>query len=193
MEETRKPSHGRKKTSKELLSVTGDGSSRSVVQSLLRQRPKPSTSNKPKTFMVARSPLLDQLQAFLPEFQKSTQELLSQPTEKLANMDIENTEGDKKVIEMNVIVGAMASDGEESNEDFIPLSLGRDSSSDSESDDSSVLGPVTVENLKIPPEAKGGKKRKKNLIQEVFDEKLSVEGEKSDSEITVASTSSGER
>lgn len=49
---------------------------------------------------VARSPLLDQLQAFLPEFQRSTDQLLTQPQQQLNDLNIENTEEDGKVIEM---------------------------------------------------------------------------------------------
>ncbi|KAG7172830.1 NOP protein chaperone 1-like [Homarus americanus] len=196
MDMPKKSSSNSKRTSKELLSVTGDGSSHNVVKSLLRGPPKTSSDNKPRTFKVARSPLLDQVQAFLPDFQKSTQKLLAQPKEKLQDMDIENTLDDSKVIEMNVVVGEMGPDTEDSDEELLSTSSRHDSDNDSESE-APVRGPVTASNIKIPSEATGGKRKRKNLIQVVSDshdeEKSCKEDDKSDSEMTVASTSSGER
>lgn len=49
---------------------------------------------------VARSPLLDQLQTFLPEFQRSTEQLLSQPPQQLQRVNVENTDDDARVVEM---------------------------------------------------------------------------------------------
>lgn len=56
-------------------------------------------------------------------------------------------------------------------------------------DDTPLLGPVTAENMKMPSELNSHSKRAKNLIQVLSD----AENEKSDSEMTEASTSSGER
>lgn len=94
-------------------------------------------------------------------------------------------------------MGEMATDDEDSDQEVLPLSP-TDSTSDSDSEDENpVLRPVTATTIKIPSEAKGGTKKRKNLIQVVSvtqeTEKPSRDDEKSDSELTVASTSSGER
>lgn len=170
-------------TSSELLSVTGDGSSRSVVESLLRQPSSVPQREKPKTFKVARSPLLDQLQAFLPEFQRSTDLLLTQPQQQLNDLNIENTEEDGKVIEMNLLVGQRESNDSE-DEEHAQASTGEDST-DSDSEDN-LLHP---KNLHLPITTLDGQQR--NLIQ-VLSERTEEE-ERSDGEVTVASSGSGER
>ncbi|XP_064104661.1 NOP protein chaperone 1-like [Macrobrachium nipponense] len=171
-----------KAISKELLSVTGDGSSRSVVETLLKKQPPVPKGDGPKTFKVARSPLLDELQSFLPAIQKSNQQLLDQTSEEIDALDIENIDEDDKIIEMNVILGEM--------------STGDDESSDSELDDSEdipVMGPVTEENLRIPSEARGGRRQGTNLITEVTGTTVESEDDRSDGELTVASSNSAER
>ncbi|XP_069994526.1 NOP protein chaperone 1 [Penaeus vannamei] len=186
MDKERTSSPPSKNSSKELLRVTGDGSSKAVIQSLFRPTPR-KAGDRPHTFKVARSPLLDQLQSFLPEFQKANEHLLSQPQKQIDAMNIECTDDDSKVVEMNIMLEEMASgsssDSEEDTDQTDPAE-----NSDLE-DDTPVLGPVTAENMKIPSESKCHSKRAKNLIQVLSD----AENEKSDSEMTEASTSSGER
>lgn len=167
------------------------------MESLLKRPPKGQLSNKPKIFKVARSPLLDRIQAFLPEFHESTKELLTQSKQKLESMDIENTEDDSNVVEMNILIGEMDSQSESDEHGSTLLGYGSysDSDSDSKSEDSAVVGPVTLTNIRIPSEAKGGRKRSKCHIRMVDDmqDEESLCREKSDSEITEASTNSGER
>ncbi|MPC17126.1 NOP protein chaperone 1-like [Portunus trituberculatus] len=169
-------------TSSELLAVTGDGSSRSVVENLLRQPSSRPQTEKPKTFKVARSPLLDQLQAFLPEFQRSTDQLLTQPQQQLNDLNIENTKEDDKVIEMNLLVGQQESNDSE-DEEHGEASSGEDST-DSDSEDN-MLHP---KNLQLPSTTRN---HQQNLIQVLSE--CAEEEERSDGEMTVASSSSGER
>lgn len=193
------PSASPAASSRDLLSITGDGSPRSVVESLLKHKPKGSLANKPKTFKVARSPLLGQIQSFLPELRKSTQELLSQPQEKIQGMDIENTVDDGKVVEMDILIGEMACDSDESDEQSTHSSTLHESGSDSDSESrvTSVLGPVTIKNIKIPSEAKGGRKKMKHCIQVIADEhdeeRTSHESKKLDIELTETFSSSGKK
>lgn len=85
------------------------------------------------------------------------------------------------------MLGEMAS---ECNSESDENSEQKDPSENSDLEDNTpVLGPVTSENIKMPSEAKSHSKREKNLIQVISD----AECEKSDSEMTEASTSSGER
>ncbi|XP_037795596.1 uncharacterized protein C12orf45 homolog [Penaeus monodon] len=175
-----------KNSSKELLRVTGDGSSKAVIESLFRPPPR-KAGDRPHTFKVARSPLLDQLQSFLPEFQKANEHLLSQPQEQIDAMNIECTDNDSKVVEMNIMLEEMAS-GSNSDSDENTDQSDPTENSDLE-DDTPLLGPVTAENMKMPSELNSHSKRAKNLIQVLSD----AENEKSDSEMTEASTSSGER
>lgn len=51
-------------------------------------------------YQVARSPLLDQLDVFLPQMKSSTQQLLAKSPEELEELDIENTTEDTRVVEM---------------------------------------------------------------------------------------------
>ncbi|CAL4128021.1 unnamed protein product, partial [Meganyctiphanes norvegica] len=183
-------------TNRRYFNNAGTGGRRAVVESLFRQPTKPPPKDgKPLTFKVARSPLLDQLNSFLPKIESANTLLLNQPQEKLEEMDIENTDGCDKVVEMNIAVGEMDSDASDSEENSSEDS----SSSDSEDNDSPMLGPVTEENIKIPTEAAGGKKGNKSLIEDLSKASLipsesnSDDAEKSDSELTVASTGSGER
>ncbi|XP_068208860.1 NOP protein chaperone 1-like [Palaemon carinicauda] len=171
-----------KAVSKELLSVIGDGSSRSVVESLLKKQPPQPKTDGPKTFKIARSPLLDELQSFLPAIQKSNQQLLDQTSEEIDALDIENIDEDDKIVEMNVILGEMGSDdGESSDSEF------------DDSDDIPVMGPITEETLRIPSEARGGKKRGSDLITDVTGSAVESEDDRSDGEMTVASSNSAER
>lgn len=185
-------------TSKDLLRVTGDGSRRAVVESLFRQPTKPPPEDgKPRTFKVARSPLLDQLSSFLPQMQTANTTVLSLPPEKLEEMDIENTDGCDKVVEMNVLMGEMDSDASDSEADNLEDSSSEDT--DDEDEDSAMIGPVTEGNIKIPTEATGGRKGKRTLIEDLsaastlLMESASDEANKSDSEMTIVSSSSGER
>ncbi|KAK4302844.1 hypothetical protein Pmani_025099 [Petrolisthes manimaculis] len=182
------------KTSKDLLGVQGDGSSRSVVEKLLRKSPNGSSVNKPKTFKVARSPLLDQLEMFLPQMKSSTQELLAKPPEELEKLDIENTTEVTQVVEMNLMMGEMKS--EESNHEGTILDSHNQYSTCNDmdsSDDDSVVGPVTTENVRIPSQAHGGQRKSRTLIQEITGSIERSDDERSDGEVTIASTSSAER
>lgn len=61
------------------------------------------------------------------------------------------------------------------------------------SDEESGVGPVTTENVKIPSQAQGGQRKGRILIQEIKGNTERSDDERSDGEVTVASTSSVER
>ncbi|XP_042883201.1 NOP protein chaperone 1-like [Penaeus japonicus] len=172
MENGKTSSPTKKNTSKELLRVTGDGSSKAVIESLFKPPPK-KAGDGPRTFKIARSPLLDQLQTFLPQFQKANEHLLSQPQEQIDAMNIECTNDDSKVVEMNIMLGEMAS---ECNSDSDENSEQRDPSENSDLRTTpQALGPVTSENIKMPSEAKSHSKREKNLIQVISDAECEID------------------
>ncbi|XP_050699067.1 NOP protein chaperone 1-like [Eriocheir sinensis] len=176
-------------TSSDLLAVTGDGSTKSVVENLLKQPDRRPPQDKPRTFKVARSPLLDQLQTFLPEFQRSTEQLLSQPPQQLHHLSVENTDDDARVVEMNLLLGQGAP--KDRGDDGQGIHNSGEETSDSDSDDDLLqTRRVTAENLQLPGEVQG--KRQQSLIQ-VVSESCEREEELSDGEVTVASSASGER
>ncbi|XP_076059968.1 NOP protein chaperone 1-like [Oratosquilla oratoria] len=168
-------------TSKELLQITGDGSQTAVVESLFRKQPGPFQENKPKTFKVARSPLFDQLQTFLPKLETANQRI-PKDTEEVKELDIENTDGCEKVIEMNLLMGMAAPSDSESEES--------DSDTESDSDSSSdMYTNVTEKTLKLPSDIVSRKRRGENLIENLSSE----DREMSESECTEVSSGSGER
>lgn len=67
------------------------------------------------------------------------------------------------------------------------------SSDTDSSNEESGVGPVTTENVRIPSQAQDGKRKGKILIQEIQENLEKSEDERSDGEVTVASTSSAER
>ncbi|KAK7041542.1 hypothetical protein SK128_019003 [Halocaridina rubra] len=173
-----------KSSSKELLSIQGDGSSRAVVEHLFRKQPKASSGDRPKTFKIARSPLLDQLQSFLPHFEKSTNQLLAKSDEEKEAFRIENTETDDKVVEMNIVVGEMADSNSDSE-----VSTDDKDTNDSE-DDMPVVGHINEMNIKIP----SATNKTKKLIRVLGDQnEEESDGTTSDGASTVASSSSAER
>ena len=52
------------------------------------------------TLQIDRSPLFDQLEAFLPKIKTSNEHLLQKDDDELDKLDIENTDDCEKVIEM---------------------------------------------------------------------------------------------
>ena len=85
----------------------------------------------------------------------------------------------------SVVLGELGSEDDSSTTDA--------DEGDSEDNDTPVLGPVTADNLKIPSEARSGKKRGKNLVREVGNTSEDSEDDRSDGQLTVVSSSSGER
>lgn len=158
------------------------------MENLLKQHNTGPPKTKPKTFRVARSPLLDQLQTFLPKFQQSTEQLISQPQQELQHINIENTEEDAKVIEMNLLVGQRRSGSPDDKDDLVQDS-GEDTSDSDSEDDLLQARRVTAENLQLPGQTLGSPQQ--NLIQVLSDS--TKEEERSDGEVTVASSGSGER
>lgn len=92
------------------------------------------------------------------------------------------------------MVGGMISDDSD-HEGTLLASRDQDSTgSDTDSvNEESGVGPVTTENVRIPSQARDGQRKGRILVQEIQENFEKTEDERSDGEVTVASTSSAER
>ncbi|TNN40469.1 putative protein C12orf45 [Liparis tanakae] len=123
-----------KKTSSRALLSCGNGEG--LSEKLLL---KPKAATALQTERVPRSSVLERLQSFLPQMAEANEKLKQQMADAPAgHFDIESVEGDERVIEM-------AEDEEET----------------SDSEEESVSGEVTEQNLVLP----GDKGKKKAIIQ----------------------------
>lgn len=121
---------------------------------------KKTTKERPQTYQLKPSSVLNDVRAFLPKIAKANQVMNEQLKTDPNKFDIEAEEnGDGPVIEMNMSL--VLQEGVDSSEES-------DSSDDTNSDSDQCFGEVTEENFRIT------KKNASNkcLIQEVTDEKL---------------------
>ena len=107
------PSSRNIKSSHELL-FAEDRNRETVVKSLLLKQEK---SQKLKTFKVPRSHLFDEINTFLPVMKASTADLLGKNKEERDDLDIENTEGCEKVVQMDLLLGKMNMSSSDSDEE----------------------------------------------------------------------------
>merc|ERR1719187_2300773 len=105
-------------SSQELLKIKTDKSKKEFIKGLINKTPDSKMpASRLQTFKVERSSLFDKLNSFLPEFEKSNSSLLALPNDELEKHKLENTDGDEKVVEMNLLMGEMADSGSEDSED----------------------------------------------------------------------------
>ncbi|KAK7813733.1 hypothetical protein U0070_001439 [Myodes glareolus] len=144
--------------SRELLTAGSAGSGGIWDQLLISAKPHPRKTSTVQTVRIQRSPLLDQVQAFLPQLAQANEKLRKEMAVAPADrFNIENTDGTSgNIIQMDVALFEMnrsASKEEDSSEESSP-----DSSTDgSESEDEDCTpSEVTVDNIKLPS-AEGGR------------------------------------
>ncbi|XP_038171038.1 uncharacterized protein C12orf45 homolog [Arvicola amphibius] len=144
--------------SRELLNAGSAGSRGIWDQLLISSKPHPKKTSTVKTVRMQRSPLLDQVQAFLPQLAQANEKLRKEMAAAPADrFNIENTQGTSgNIIQMDVALFEMNrsdSKEEDSSEESSP-----DGSTDgSESEDEDCTpSEVTVDNIKLPS-AGGGR------------------------------------
>uniref|UniRef100_H0WQS7 NOP protein chaperone 1 n=2 Tax=Otolemur garnettii TaxID=30611 RepID=H0WQS7_OTOGA len=141
--------------SKELLSAGSDGRGGIWDKLLINSQPNSRKTSTLQTVRIERSPLLDQVQTFLPQMaqanEKLRKEMASAPPDHFNIENIDVTLGE--VIQMDVALFEMnQSDSKE--EDSSEESS--ENTSESEDEDDSISHEVTVDNIKLP-NSDGGK------------------------------------
>lgn len=127
-------------------------------QLLISSKPHPRKTSTLQTVRMQRSPLLDQVQAFLPQMaqanEKLRREMAAAPAGHFNIENIDETSGN--IIQMDVALFEMSRS--DSKEEDSPEESSRDSSGDSSESEEDVCVPseVTIENIKLP-NAEGGK------------------------------------
>ncbi|XP_032766451.1 uncharacterized protein C12orf45 homolog [Rattus rattus] len=145
--------------SRELLTAGSEGSRGVWDQLLINSKPHSRKASTLQTVRVQRSPLLDQVQAFLPQMAQANEKLQKEMAVAPAgHFNIENIdETSGNVIQMDVALFEM-NQSEDSKEDDNPEESSQDSSGDSSEseDDDCIPSEVTIENIKLP-NTEGGK------------------------------------
>lgn len=140
--------------SKELLTV-GNGQGRIWDKLLIDSKPNSRTPSTLQTIRIERSPILDQVQNFLPQMARANEKLRKEmeatPPNHFNIENIDRTLG--KVIQMDVVLFEMnqADSKEEHSSEESSQDSSEDSSESEDGDDS-----VTVHNIKLP-NSEGGK------------------------------------
>ncbi|XP_037703174.1 uncharacterized protein C12orf45 homolog [Choloepus didactylus] len=144
--------------SKELLTAGSGGGGGILDRLLINSKPNSKKNSTLQTVRVERSPLLDQIQMFLPQMaqanEKLKKEMAAAPP---GRFDIENVDGTLgKVIQMDVALFEMTqSDSkDDSSEESLQDTSG--DSSESEDEDDSIPCEVNIDNIKLP-NSEGGK------------------------------------
>ncbi|XP_004700394.1 NOP protein chaperone 1 [Echinops telfairi] len=145
--------------SKELLTAGSGGLGGIWDRLLINSKPNSRKNSRLQTVRIERSPLLDQVQSFLPQMalanEKLRKEMAAAPP---GRFDIENVDEPLgKIIQMDVALFEMEQPAAKEEESWAGSAQdGVESSSDSEDGDVGVPGEVTLETLKLP-NAAGGK------------------------------------
>ncbi|XP_052021575.1 NOP protein chaperone 1 [Apodemus sylvaticus] len=144
--------------SRELLTAGSEGSGGILDQLLISSKPHPRKTSTLQTVRMQRSPLLDQVQAFLPRMaqanEKLRKEMAAAPAGRFNIENIDVTSGN--IVQMDVALFEM--NQSDSKEEDSPEESSPDSSGDSSEseDDDCIPSEVTIENFKLP-NAEGGK------------------------------------
>ncbi|XP_039108816.1 uncharacterized protein C12orf45 homolog [Hyaena hyaena] len=144
--------------SKELLTAGSGGCGGIWDRLLINPKPNHRKTSTLQTVRIERSPLLDQVQTFLPQMaqanEKLRKEMAAAPPGHFNIEDIDESLG--KVIQMDVALfemnqsDAKEEDGsEESSEDS------SEDSSESEEEDDGTSSEVTIDNIKLPHSEEG--------------------------------------
>ncbi|XP_004675791.1 PREDICTED: uncharacterized protein C12orf45 homolog [Condylura cristata] len=144
--------------SKELLTAGSGGGGGIWDRLLINSKPNSRKTSTLQTVRIERSPLLDQVQTFLPRMAQANETLRKEMAAAPAGrFDIENTDGSSgKVIQMDVALFEMnQSDSKEDSSEEDSQDSSEDSS-ESEGEDDSASSEVTIDNIKLP-HSEGGK------------------------------------
>ncbi|XP_037852526.1 NOP protein chaperone 1 [Chlorocebus sabaeus] len=145
--------------SKELLTAGSDGRGGIWDRLLINSQTKSRKTSSLQTVRIERSPLLDQVQTFLPQMARANEKLRKEmAAAPPGRFNIENIDGPHdKVIQMDVALFEMnRSDSKEADSSEDSSQDSSENSSESEDEDDSVTSEVTIDNIKLP-NSEGGK------------------------------------
>ncbi|XP_063471271.1 NOP protein chaperone 1 isoform X2 [Symphalangus syndactylus] len=145
--------------SKELLTAGSDGRGGIWDRLLINSQPKSRKTSTLQTVRIERSPLLDQVQTFLPQMARANEKLRKEmAAAPPGRFNIENIDGPHgKVIQMDVALFEMnQSDSKEADSSEESSQDSSENSSESEDEDDSIPSEVTIDNIKLP-NSEGGK------------------------------------
>ncbi|XP_006979941.1 NOP protein chaperone 1 isoform X1 [Peromyscus maniculatus bairdii] len=144
--------------SRELLTAGSEGSGGIWDQLLISSKPHSKKTSALQTVRIQRSPLLDQVQAFLPQMaqanEKLREEMAAAPADCFNIEKIDGTSGN--IIQMDVALFEMnRSDSKEEDSSEESSQDGSEDSSESEDEDC-IPSEVTIDTIKLP-NAEGGR------------------------------------
>uniref|UniRef100_A0A8D2CSB4 NOP protein chaperone 1 n=1 Tax=Sciurus vulgaris TaxID=55149 RepID=A0A8D2CSB4_SCIVU len=144
--------------SSELLTVGSDVRGGIWDRLLINSKPNSRKTSTLQTVRIERSPLLDRVQAFLPQMARANENLRKEmAVAPPGRFDIENTDGTLgRVIQMDVALFEM--DHSDSKEMDSSEESSQESSEDSpeSEDEGDGISEVTIDNIKLP-NSEGGK------------------------------------
>ncbi|CAO2581269.1 NOP protein chaperone 1 [Lemmus lemmus] len=144
--------------SRELLTV-GSGRSGGIWdQLLISSKSHPRKTSTVKTVRMQRSPLLDQVQAFLPQLAQANEKLQKEmAVAPVDRFNIENTDGTSgNIIQMDVALFEMNRSDSKEEDSSEESSRGSSTDSSESEDEDCTPSEVTVDNIKLPS-AEGGR------------------------------------
>nr|XP_020017959.1 uncharacterized protein C12orf45 homolog [Castor canadensis] len=145
--------------SKELLKAGSEGRGGIWDRLLINSKPNSRKTTTLQTVRIERSPLLDQVQIFLPQMAQANEKLRKEmAVAPPGRFNIENIDGTLgKVIQMDVALFEMnQSDSKEEDGLEESSQSSSEDSSELEDEDNSIPCEVTVDNIKLP-NSEGGK------------------------------------
>ncbi|XP_048212752.1 NOP protein chaperone 1 [Perognathus longimembris pacificus] len=151
--------------SKDLLTAGREGGGGIWDKLLINSKPDPRKTCTLQTIRIERSPLLDQVQTFLPQMAQANEKLQKEmavaPPDRFNIENIDGTLGN--VIQMDVALFEMnQSDSKEEDSSEESSQDTSEDSSESEDEDDSVPCEVTVDTIKLPNS--GGAKGKIEVL-----------------------------
>ncbi|XP_042549129.1 NOP protein chaperone 1 [Dipodomys spectabilis] len=143
----------RASVSKELLTAGSEGGGGILNRLLINSKPDPRKTSTLKTVRIERSPLLDQVQTFLPQMAQANEKLQKEmAVAPPGRFNIENIDGTlENVIQMDVALFEMnQSDSKEEDSSEESSEDTSEDSSESEDEENSAPCEVTIDTIKLP-------------------------------------------
>ncbi|KAM7114582.1 NOP protein chaperone 1 [Molossus nigricans] len=139
--------------SKELLTAGSGGRGGIWDRLLINSKPNSRKNSTLQTVRIERSPLLDQVQTFLPQMAQANEnlrkEMAAAPPGRFNIENIDETLGN--IIQMDVALFEMSqSDSKEDSSEEKSHDSSEDSSESEDDDDNSASSEVTIDNIKLP-------------------------------------------
>ncbi|KAI5947467.1 NOP protein chaperone 1 [Manis javanica] len=144
--------------STELLTAGSGGQGGIWDRLLINSKPNSRKNSTLQTVRIERSPLLDQVQSFLPQMAQANEKLRREMAAAPPGcFNIENIDGALgKVIQMDVALFEMNQSNSKEEDSSEENSQGSsEDSSESEDEDDSTSSEVTVDNIKLPHSEEG--------------------------------------